>query len=115
VTAPASPRERIVEAAFALFDEQGYSATTVDQIAERAGVSRSTYFRMFASKEDVIFPDHEDLHGRIQARLAAANNATSILAVVEGARMVLDHFLAEGDLARARYRLTRTVPALRDR
>lgn len=112
---PASSRARTVDAAFALFDEQGYSSTTVEQIAERAGLSRSTFFRMFASKEDVIFPDHDDLHRRIQARLAAANDDTSILAVVEGARMVLDHFLAEGDLARARYRLTRTVPALRDR
>jgi AcrR family transcriptional regulator len=110
-----SPRARSIEAAFELFEERGYDGTTVDQIAERAGVSRSTFFRMFASKEEVIFPDHADLHRRIQARLAAAGDDASILAVVEGARMVLDHFLAEGGLARARYRLTRTVPALRDR
>jgi len=108
-------RGRTVDAAFALFDERGFHATTVDQIAERAGISRSTFFRMFASKEDVIFPDHADLHARIRARLAAAGSDASMLAVIEAARMVLDHFLAEGDLARSRYRLTRTVTALRDR
>ena len=63
---------RLQEAAFALFDEQGFDATTVDQIAERAGVGRSTFFRIFPSKEAVIFPDHDDLLGRIGARLAAA-------------------------------------------
>lgn len=106
---------RIVQAAFALFDERGYDATTVDAIAERAGVSRSTYFRMFSAKEDVIFPDHADLHARITARLASATRDHHVLALTEAARMVLDHFLGEGDLARRRYRLTRTVPALRDR
>ncbi len=111
----ADSRIRVVDAAFGLFDERGYAQTTVDQIAERAGISRSTFFRMFASKEDVIFPDHEDLHRRIRARLEAAGADGNILAVVEGARMVLEHFLAEGELARGRYRLTRTVPALRDR
>lgn len=110
-----TPRSRSVAAAFALFDERGYDSTTVDQIAERAGISRSSFFRMFSSKEDVIFPDHDDLHSRIQARLEAAGGDASLVAVSEAARMVLDHFLAEGDLARSRYRLTRTVPALRDR
>jgi AcrR family transcriptional regulator len=110
-----SPRGRAVAAAFALFDERGYESTTVEQIAERAGISRSTFFRMFASKEDVIFPDHEPLQARIRARLSVAGSDAGILAVTEAARMVLEQFLAEGELARSRYRLTRTVPALRDR
>lgn len=111
----AGSRARVVDAAFVLFAERGYAQATVDQIADRAGISRSTFFRLFASKEEVIFPDHEALHRRIAARLEAAGDSGNILAVVEGARMVLDHFLAEGDLARRRYRFTRTVPALRDR
>jgi AcrR family transcriptional regulator len=110
-----SAKERTVAAAFELFDGRGFDGTTVEQIAERAGISRSTFFRMFPAKEDVIFPDHEDLQARVQARLAAAGGDAGILAVTEAARMVLDHFLAEGDLARSRYVLTRTVPALRDR
>lgn len=113
VTAPA--RERIVDAAFALFDEHGYDGTTVDAIAASAGVSRSTFFRLFAAKDDVIFPDHDALQARIEARLDAADSGTRFVAVVEAARMVLEHYLAEGEHARSRYRLTRSVPALRDR
>lgn len=108
-------REAMVEAAFALFDEQGYDATTVEQIVERAGVSRSTFFRAFGSKEEVIFPLHADLQARIEARLATGTAATMRPAVVEAARLVLDQYVDEGALALGRYRLTRTVPALRDR
>lgn len=107
--------ERLQEAAFALFAEQGYDATSVDQIAERAGVGRSTFFRTFPTKEAVIFPDHDSVLARIEARLAAATAGQHVLAVKEAARLVLQHYLDEGELARTRYRLTRSVPALRDR
>jgi len=110
-----SSRDRLVEAAFALFDERGFEATTVDDVAERAGVGRSTFFRVFGSKEDVIFPDHAAVLGAIRDRLATATGTTYLLAVTEAARIVLLHYLAEGDRARIRYRLTRTVPALRSR
>lgn len=108
-------RERLVEAAFALFDERGYDATTVDDVAERAGVGRTTFFRSFRSKEDVIFPHHEALAARVHERLAAGTPATAGETVVESARLVLEHYLSEGERARTRYRLTRSVPALRAR
>ncbi len=68
----ATAREKLVLPAFELFDEQGYENTTVDQIAERAGVGRTTYFRNFPSKEDVIFPDHAAILDAISGRLATA-------------------------------------------
>lgn len=107
--------ERLRAAAFELFDQQGYDATTVEAIAERAGVGRSTFFRAFGSKEDVIFPDHTDVLARVRERLAGSSTADTLLAVTEAARLVLRRYLDEGDLARARYRLTRTIPALRAR
>ena len=55
------PRDRLREAAFSLFEERGYEQTTVDDITERAGLGRTTFFRNFRSKEDVIFPDHDRL------------------------------------------------------
>ena len=110
-----SSRERLIDAAFALFAERGYEATTVDDVAERAGVGRTTFFRAFKSKEDVIFPDHEVVVGAIEDRLAAATDATALVAVTEAARLVLQHYLTEGDRARTRYGLTRRVPALRAR
>jgi AcrR family transcriptional regulator len=108
-------KERIVEAAFALFAERGYDATTVDDIAERAGVGRTTFFRTFRAKEDVIFPDHDELIARVESRLKASTQETSLLAISEASRLVLLQYLDEGDLARGRYALTSTVPALRDR
>jgi AcrR family transcriptional regulator len=110
-----SVKERLTEAAFALFDERGYEATTVDDITEWAGVGRTTFFRAFRSKEEVIFPDHDALLDAIRTRLAGSTQQTALLAVLEAARLVLLHYLVEGELALMRYRLTRSVPALRDR
>lgn len=108
-------KDRLTEAAFALFEERGYERTTVDDITERAGVSRATFFRTFRSKEDVIFPDHGTVLAAIRSRLAGSTHQTALVAVCEAARLVLLHYLDEGDLALSRYRLTRTFPALRDR
>ncbi|WP_300682166.1 TetR/AcrR family transcriptional regulator [Nocardioides sp.] len=110
-----STRDRLVAAAFDLFAEQGFENTTVDEIAQRAGVGRSTFFRNFGSKEDAIFPEHDALLARIEERLSTADPETRGLAVAEAARLVLQHYLAEGARARTRYRLTRSVPALQAR
>ncbi|TIC86717.1 TetR family transcriptional regulator [Nocardioides sp. GY 10113] len=106
-------RARLVEAAFRLFADQGFEQTTVDAIAAEAGVSRTTFFRSFASKEAVVFPDHAPILAAVDARLASASRATADIALVEASRIVLDTYLAEGEVARARYALTTTVPALR--
>lgn len=107
-------RDRLVRAAFELFAAQGFEQTTVDEIAARAGVGRTTFFRLFPAKESVIFPDHDTVLAAVAARLAAGERSTATVALVEAARLVLRHYLAEGDLARERYELTRTVSALRD-
>ena len=108
-------RERLTAAALELFDERGYEHTTVDDIAARAGVGRTTFFRAFGSKEDVVFPHHEQVLVAVRDRLAAATPETAPVAVVEAVRLVLRHYLAEGAVARTRYRLTSSVPALRAR
>jgi AcrR family transcriptional regulator len=108
-------RDRLAEAAFDLFNERGYEQTTVDDIAERAGLGRATFFRHYRSKEDVIFPDHDRLLGRVRDRLRPAGHDTALAAVSDAVRLVLLHYLDEGELARRRYALTSTVPALRDR
>jgi len=48
-------RERLERAALALFTENGYDATTVAGIADRAGLTKSTFFRHFADKREVLF------------------------------------------------------------
>ena len=57
----ARTRAAIREHALRLFREQGYDATTVDQIAEAADVSPSTFFRYFPTKEDVVLQDELDV------------------------------------------------------
>jgi AcrR family transcriptional regulator len=108
-------RPAIQAAAFRLFDEVGYEATSVEDIAAEAGVSRSTFFRLFGSKEAVIFPDHDALLAAVSARLNASSAESAIAALSDAVRLVLFHYVAEGELARRRYRLTSTVEALRER
>ncbi|HUD37670.1 MAG TPA: TetR family transcriptional regulator [Streptosporangiaceae bacterium] len=57
----ARTRASIREHALRLFREQGYDATTVDQIADAADVSPSTFFRYFPTKEDVVLQDEMDV------------------------------------------------------
>lgn len=51
----ANARERLARAALELFEERGYESTTVIEIAERAGLTKSTFFRHFADKREVLF------------------------------------------------------------
>ena len=52
-------REALLEAAFTLFAERGYHETTVDEIADAAGVSRRTAFRYVPTKHSLVFPERE--------------------------------------------------------
>ena len=54
---PAAKRARITDAALALFQSQGYAETTIDQIAEAAGVARRTVFGHFPTKEAILFDE----------------------------------------------------------
>lgn len=108
-------RDRIATAARELFAAQGYERTTVEAVAERAGVSRRTFFRHFRSKDDVIFPDHERIAGAASAHLAALGEVPPVRAVCGGARVVFRSYVDEPAVSVQRYHLARTVPALKDR
>jgi AcrR family transcriptional regulator len=78
-------RERIVLAAVDLFTEQGYDETTVAQIAERAEVTRSTFFRYFPDKRDVLAAGQETLSGLLTEGIAGApSDASPLEAVAAG-------------------------------
>jgi len=75
-------RERLVVAAVDLFTEQGYDATTVAQIAERAGVTRSTFFRHFSDKREVLVAGQETLSQLLTEGIAEAPEGASPLEAV---------------------------------
>src|SRR3982751_3151799 len=78
-------RERLVAAAVDLFVEQGYDETTVAQIAERAGITRSTFFRYFPDKRDVLAAGQETLSELLRDGIASApEGATPLDAVAAG-------------------------------
>ncbi|GAB2671826.1 TetR family transcriptional regulator [Saccharopolyspora gloriosae] len=103
-------------AALDLFAANGFEATTVDQIAEAAGVGRRTFFRYFRSKEDAVFGDHEERLADVAEFLEGATGAEEPLLVVSrAAEEVLDTYLAEPEVSLQRFALTRQVSSLRDK
>ena len=75
-------RERMVLAAVDLFTEQGYDATTVAQIAERAGVTKSTFFRHFPDKRELLVAGQETLSRLLAEGIAEAPRTASPLEAV---------------------------------
>ncbi len=108
-------RQAIRRAAYRLFEEQGYDATPIDQIAEAADVSPSTVFRYFPTKEDIVLTDEYDTVLEAGLRTRPADEP-----MVESMRRVTVEALREiaaadrGELVQ-RIRLIREVPAIRGR
>jgi AcrR family transcriptional regulator len=113
-TKKARTREELVDAAHELFVAHGFDETTVEQIAERAGVGRRTFFRYFPTKEAVFFADDLARLGRFSAALAARANSEPALVAV---RRLLLGLAAELEQSRSRARthheLIRTSRTLR--
>lgn len=65
-------RAAIEDAALGLFLDRGFERTTVEDIADRAGVSPRTFFRYFPSKDDVLFSDHAAALAELRAGLHRA-------------------------------------------
>jgi len=109
----AKTRAAIREHALRLFAEQGYEETTVEQIAEAAEVSPSTFFRYFPTKEDVILrDDYDDL--LVEAFKAQPPDRTPLQAFRAAIRETLGS-LPPGEMAKEgqRWAIVRSVPELR--
>ncbi|MET7282366.1 helix-turn-helix domain-containing protein [Kribbella sp. NPDC005582] len=82
-------RERLVVAAVDLFTEQGYDATTVAQIADRAGVTKSTFFRHFPDKRELLAAGQEAMSQLLTEGITEAPaDATPLEAVAAGLERV---------------------------
>jgi AcrR family transcriptional regulator len=94
-----SSRETIEDAAVELFLEQGYPRTSVDQIAQRAGVSRASFFNYFAAKSDVLWVGVDDSAHRLAEELtraagdgSATNGASAVGSAVSAILTVAAEF-----------------------
>ncbi|WP_158588167.1 TetR/AcrR family transcriptional regulator [Galactobacter valiniphilus] len=105
---------RVPHAALELLLSCGYDTTSVEELAEAAGVSRSTFFRRYGSKEDMVFADQDERLAAARAALVRHSDEGPG-AVVHAALTVFDTQTADPELARLRWRLMHKVPALRDR
>jgi len=111
----ARTRAAIREHALRLFREQGYYATTIEQIADAAEVSPATFFRYFPTKEDVVLQD--DFEVISLEVLAALPPELGLIAAFRAASIATVTALSEDDRARFREttELTMQIPEVRAR
>lgn len=110
---PATTRAELQDVAVALFVARGYDATSVQDIAQEAGVSRRTFFRYFTSKTDLVWGDFEREVERMRAELFAAPADRPLMAVLREELVRFNTVPAEHEtLHRQRLRLIMTEPDL---
>ncbi len=105
-----------MSAAIELFDEQGYEATTVAEIAGRAGLTKRTFFRYFSDKREVLFSGSRELQRLwLEGVAAAPADATPLAVVTAGLDPVADMFTERHDFARIRAGIIEANPELQER
>ncbi|MFZ5825923.1 MAG: TetR/AcrR family transcriptional regulator [Bacillota bacterium] len=95
-------RRALFEAAIALFQDHGFEAVSVEEIAERAGYSRATFFNHFQTKEGVLRHYGEHLREQVEAGLLLLGAETGPL---ERIRSVLQTMMTEAELHREEARI----------
>ncbi len=111
-------RGRLENAALELFQERGYANTTVQEIAERAGLTERTFFRYFSDKREVLFSGSQDLERAIVDVIERGPEAATPLEVVAAAFEAAGSFIQEHrslSYARARHTLITAHAELQER
>ncbi len=110
-------RERLERAALELFAEQGFAATTVPQIAARAGLTTRTFFRHFADKREVLFAREGEFPALAARLVADAPAALGPLALIARGLETVAATRFEGQRAylRARRAVIRADEGLQER
>ena len=107
--------DRLIRAAMELFVEQGYDATTVADIAERAGVTARTFFRHFADKREVLFAGSSRFEAHVVGALDAAPGAAPPLQAVAAAFDAVGEVLVDRTWAAHRHAVITSHAELRER
>lgn len=110
---PVTSRGQLEQVALELFAERGFEATTVDDIAEAAGISRRTFFRYYPSKNDVVWGDFEAMLAAMAVGLADSPPTAPVLEALAAAVVRFNSLPPEAIPAhRQRMSLILHVPAL---
>jgi AcrR family transcriptional regulator len=109
-------RGRLAQAAFELFAERGFEATTVADIAERAGLTKRTFFRYFGDKREVLFAGSPELEqGFVEAIENAPADDCPLDAIAAGLDAMGSFFTAGGEFPRRRQAIIAAHPELQER
>jgi TetR/AcrR family transcriptional regulator, regulator of mycofactocin system len=110
---PGTSRRELELIALRLFTDQGFDATTIEQIAAEAGVSKRTFFRYFSSKASVLWSDFDTEVDTIRAALADVPATVPMMEAIRRAVVTANHY-GRQDVPELRLRmnLIGNVPAL---
>lgn len=107
-------RAELERIGFALFERQGFDDTTIDDIASAAGIGRRTFFRYFASKNDLVWGEFEEQLSRLKALLDEVPAHVPMMDAIRHAVIEFNRFdSAIVPWHRRRMELILRVPALR--
>lgn len=106
-------RDALVDAAVELFCQVGFQETTIEAIADRVDVSRRTFHRYFACKEDVLFADAADRLELFKTALQQRPPDEPVLDSVRAAvRVLAENLAGRPEVERTRLRLIESTPSL---
>ncbi|MBU2664004.1 TetR/AcrR family transcriptional regulator [Actinoplanes bogorensis] len=109
-------RGRLQTAAMTLFQERGFAEVTVAEIAERAGLTKRTFFNHFADKREVFFANAQMFEESVLARLDEADPELSAIdAAVHAVTLAGRELAPYYDFAKARIAVLAVTPELRER
>ena len=108
--------QRLIEAALDLFQERGYDAVTVSDIAERAGITRRSYFRHFPDKREVLFANAGRLPVAVgEAVLTAGADVPALTAALHALTEAGTYLTEHVEHARERLEIIKASPELQER
>lgn len=106
-------KEQLISVAFDLFIERGYGVVTMEEVAQAAGVSRSTAYRRFPTKDDLVLEVPRRWLGAFDDAVSELEADTALVDAVSAATLAVARHIDENQpTVRAAYAILETAPAL---
>jgi len=105
-------RDALLTAAYELFRERGFVGTTMDDVADRAGLSRRTAFRYFTTKDELVFPQRAERLAIFQQELQPRSGESALATVKRACLEMARNYAASRKQMLAQWRIVEAEPAL---